>query len=280
MHCSLKGLVVKNLYPNNAMRFMADCDVLFFPKKQKKLQQWFKCNNVEVEYYKIDKKSEKEDSVYFGQEFHFELHYSLLDRGSYKEPWYKYFSNPYLKKRLIHLQGSEYQMSNEDLYLFFLVHAYRHSSFICDIRGLIDCYLLNKYFTYDRVYVETKLQEFNLLDFEFQIRTVSQKLFERKPLSIEEEEFFILCADNKTFGEKAVNDLRKISKNVIITESARKKAILQVFLVPINNVRGCYPLIYYSIILIPFYYLFHIVKRLIRMGETKNMIKQYSEAGR
>ena len=205
LHCSLKGIVVKDFYPQSAMRFMADYDVLFDPQRKEAVRDWLKENEVEVLYFREIRKGEKEDSVLFNKQFHFELHYCLLNDGYVTEPWYEYFSNDELFKRLVRVSGSEYRMNDEDFYLFFLIHAFKHSSYVCDMRGLIDCYLINKNSKYNRDYVENKLEEFGLLDYECRIRTISQKVFDREPLSPEEEKFFIQCASNRTFGDQDLN---------------------------------------------------------------------------
>lgn len=279
LHCSLKGIVVKEFYPHSAMRFMSDYDVLFDAQKKNEVRKWLENNNVKIMFYREMHEGEKEDSVLFNNQFHFELHHCLLNEGYVAEPWYKYFSNEELHKRLVHVLGSEYCMTAEDLYLFFLVHAYKHSAYVCDMRTLIDCYLINKNLLYDKKYVEKKLAEFGLLDYEYNIRVVGKKVIDGEQLSPKEENYFLQCAGNKTFGEPYLNELRRIAGSGEITQDIRNKAILNLFILPSDKMRKIYPFIYYSLILRPVYHIARSLKRIINWKDTKEMIDKYRSVG-
>jgi len=278
LHCSLKGIVVKDYYPQPMMRFMADYDVLFDPVKKDEVRKWLKENNVDVLYYREIRKGEKEDSVLFNKQFHFELHYCLLNDEYCEEPWYKYFSNNELYKRLIHVSGAEYRLTDEDFYLFFLVHAYKHSSYVCDMRELIDCYLINQNTNYDKYYVEEKLREFGLIDYEAKIRMIGKRVLEGEALSLEEEEYFLKCASNGTFGDPIINELRRIADGEEITQEVINRAIKKIFIIPKDVTKEMHPIIYYSVVLRPLYHAARIIKRLINWKETKMRIDQYKEA--
>jgi len=275
LHCSLKGIVTKDLYPHFAMRFLADYDVLFDPQYQKQVRDWYAENEAEILYFRESRYGEKEDSVMLNKHYHFELHYCLLNDWYKDEPWFDYFSNEKLFARLIHVSGSEYKMSNEDFYLFFLIHSFKHSASVCDIREMIDCYLINKKMPYNTAYVSKKLSEFGLEGFEHSMRCVGKKLIEGEKLSKEEECYFLKSAKNKTFGDLELNELRRIANGENITLETRKTAIKNIFITPTSKYKNAHPLVYRLLFLRPIYHFSHIITRLLRWKETKQLIEKY-----
>jgi len=185
------------------------------------------------------------------------------------------FSNEKLFARLIHVSGSEYKMSNEDFYLFFLIHSFKHSASVCDIREMIDCYLINKKMPYNTAYVSKKLSEFGLEGFEHSMRCVGKKLIEGEKLSKEEECYFLKSAKNKTFGDLELNELRRIANGENITLETRKTAIKNIFITPTSKYKNAHPLVYRLLFLRPIYHFSHIITRLLRWKETKQLIEKY-----
>lgn len=171
----LKGVVLKQLYPAAGMRQMSDNDILFDPNFRVWVRDWFINHGYSIELF-----DKSYDDVYTKNQTRcYEMHISLV--GEDEKVWVAYYKN--IKDRLIKKADSsyEFQFSDEDFYIYLLVHAYKHYSFAgTGVRILFDCFVfLNKKadgLNWD--YINKEVAKLEIGDFEKKIREISLNIFD------------------------------------------------------------------------------------------------------
>ena len=191
----LKGIVIKDYYLDPNAREFADNDILFNDKKTNLVKQFFVSHGYEVEYYK-----KSNHDVYLKKPvLNFEMHRALFGETGDNEKVVDYF-NDYLNKSLIR-KDYEHYLSDEDFYIYFTAHSYKHYHVSgCGIRTLIDYYLYLKNKQLDFNYINQELAKLDLLDFSNQIKNLAFKAFDNEPLNEEEEEMLLFIASSGTYG--------------------------------------------------------------------------------
>lgn len=133
----LKGSVSKYLYPDPAMRIMRDMDILYRNAENNTIinifnKQGFETNKIEP----------KEISFYHKPlKLAMEIQTKLIDEGYDK--WYEYLDD--IWNRCVVKEGHEYVMTNEDFYIYHLIHMAKH--FInggIGINHVLDTYMIEK----------------------------------------------------------------------------------------------------------------------------------------
>lgn len=180
----LKGSVLRSYYPKQKMRQMSDVDILYNSDKRQQLLQLMKSRG-----YTLFSSGENSDDFskkpYYTFEFHRELFYKEHD-------FYMDFSNVWENAVVDESNFCKYHMSIEDLYLHTIAHMYKHyvlGGF--GIRFLADVYLfLQK--EADKLnyeYINARLAQMELTDFERLVRSLSLKTFEDNDYNQEEIAF-------------------------------------------------------------------------------------------
>ena len=197
----LKGIVINELYPDKHVREFADNDILF-GSKDKEIRDFFVSKGYEVEVFR-----RSNHDVYLKKpNYNFEMHRDLFAETEDNKETVEYFKN-YLQRAHVK-SGHERELSNEDFYIYFTAHTYKHFHVSgCGIRTLIDYYLFLKAKNLDFNYIEKELKKLDLVDFSRKICSLSQKLFDEIPLEESEEEMLLFIASSGTYGilENAVN---------------------------------------------------------------------------
>lgn len=165
----LKGWILKNYYPTRDFRSMADVDILVgdYPAAE--------AVALSVGFTKDGGDGGCHSSFNIPPYLHIELHRSLFHESC---PFYAYYKD--LAERLLDGDNSEgiRHMSNEDFYVYQLAHSYKHFS-NCGIglRTVMDVYVLNHRFDYDRPKAEALLERLGLTKFERNLRLLSENWF-------------------------------------------------------------------------------------------------------
>ena len=191
----LKGIVIKNYYLDPYSREFADNDILFADEKSDLVKAYFVNHGYEVELYK-----KSNHDVYMKKPFYnFEMHRALFGETGDNEKNIIYFDN-YLNKALIK-ENKEHYLSNEDFYIYFTAHTYKHyHNSGCGIRTLIDYYLFLKKEQLNFDYINQELEKLDLVDFSNLIKSLAIKLFDNEPLDEKEEETLLYIASSGTYG--------------------------------------------------------------------------------
>lgn len=190
----LKGIVIREYYPDPNTREFADNDILF-GSGDKKIRDFFVKRGYKSEYFR-----KSNHDVYLKKPlFNFEMHRSLFGETGDNEVIVKYFDN-YLSRAIVK-ENREYYLSKEDFYIYFTAHSYKHfHQSGCGIRTLVDYYVYLKKEQLDLDYINQELEKIGLLDFSNKISSLSIKLFDQTELSEEEEEMLLFIASSGTYG--------------------------------------------------------------------------------
>ena len=214
----LKGSVLKDIYPENGMRQMADNDVLFDADKQ------YQVKDIMVAHgYTAESIGKSNHDVYIKPPvLNFELHTALF--GEYNsEPLYKYYSG--VKRLMQKNEGSDYgyHFSDEDFYVYITAHEWKHyNGSGTGIRSLLDCYVYCKIKgeSLDWKYITEQCKQLEIADFEKERRALAVKIFSSDTLpdlTESEQEMLIFYLTAGTYGtfdnaiKKKLKDQSKLS---------------------------------------------------------------------
>lgn len=266
----LKGAILKDLYPKQEMRQMADNDILFDAEYEAAVKDYFVREGYEViSYAKGNHDVYEKEPVYS-----FEMHTSLFGEV-HNEVWAEYYKDiqSKLKKSDNHFQ---YSFTDEDFYIYFIVHAFKHFD-RCDtgIRYFVDSYVYRNAKNLNRSYIERELDKLGVLAFEKTFRSVSMKIFGKGEAvsRLSEEEYSMLCDSMfaGTYGnlQSGIDkQLHKIQGNEDrITKNAKVKYIIGRLFPPMSYYKAYYPFIYKTRILIPFFVIFRMVRGVLQNGK-------------
>ena len=173
-YAPLKGIMINHLYPLYGLREFADNDILIDASLRNKTVPL-----MESLGYTLDRRSMEVHYTFSKQPLlEFELHHTLfVEKANYKN-FYNYFRN--IQERLV-LQGNDryaYQLTDNDSYLYFLAHAYKHYIEAgTGLKTLADVYLCLQKLPLDRGYIAAEVKKLGITDFVDTIESLSQKVF-------------------------------------------------------------------------------------------------------
>ena len=235
----LKGLVIKEYYPDPFTREFADNDILF-SDKDNLIKEFFTNRDYEIESYR-----KGNHDVYLKKPFYnFEMHRALFMEREDLPEYVNYFKD-YLKKAP-KKKGREHYLKDEDFYIYFTAHSYKHfSESGCGIRTLVDYYLYIRSSKLDFKYINKELDKLGLLDFSNQIINLSNKVFNQEDLTNEELEMLLFIASSGTYGTLENS----------VTKGIKRKGKFGYFMSrifpPYSFYKTAYPWAYKVVILIP-----------------------------
>lgn len=208
----LKGSVIRNYYPKQSFRQMSDIDLLCDLSMHETICDYMLGRGYEMRSDGGGNTDDFSKEPYYTFEFHHDLFKDVY--GFCPD-----FSFVWDNAKQIDDTGCEYEMSAEDVYLHSTAHMYKH--FILGgfgIKFIVDTYLLNKANgdKWNRSYIDEKLEQMKILDFEKKVRKAAFDFFDNK-LDAQQEEFFqqafkygTFCdAEDKANVEEILNNYRK-----------------------------------------------------------------------
>lgn len=165
----LKGWVLQSLYPNPAMRYMCDMDILFKPEQSSEVRRVLQA----LEYTPTELGGNPE--VYQKKPLmNIEMHKAIVrdDTGHFDTNW----------ERAVPVKNCShtFAMTNEDCYIYMIAHLYKH--FIgggTGVRSVCDVELfLRRYAdTLDTGYIRNQLQKSGFWEFEQQVKALCRLWF-------------------------------------------------------------------------------------------------------
>ncbi len=191
-YAPLKGIVINTVYPQYGTRQFADNDILIDAERWSDVRDLMKGFGYSAKAGAAGKNVH--DSYYKRPVYNFEMHQSLFlaDGGSNcMSVCASYYEN--VRERLIKDgdNGCGYHFSDEDFYIYFLAHAYKHySAGGTGLRTLLDVYLYRMARPeMNMAYIRGELQKLGLTEFETVCRSLTGKLFGPAPCpALTEEE--------------------------------------------------------------------------------------------
>ena len=285
----LKGSVIKEMYSNPEMREMNDNDILIDLDGREKAKEFMLERGYELKPNDKGEFDDKGNSDEYIKKpfFYFELHKFLIEER-YSPEQDKYFRH--IKDRLIKDtdQAFAYHMTDEDFYLYMICHAHKHFSRNgMGIRFLMDEYvfLKEKGETLDNDYINEKIHEFGLEQFDADLRKVSKMAFDEdeecleESLSDSEKALYDSCLGAGVFGNietRWKNEAYEMSANS--TDTITKKEYIKNRLFPDENwYRIYHPFVYRHKIVKPFFTIYRLT--VLAFRGRKNVKKEMDQVG-
>jgi hypothetical protein len=252
----MKGLVLRELYPETMYREMCDSDIMYDERGYHDVKRWFMERGYETKY---NAEHVHVDEYIKKPFFNFEMHKRFFS-FEHKE-WAEYYSD--IGRFLRPVDEYERRFSDEDFYVYIVLHAYKHYSDCgTGLRSLVDIYLYVTKKELDWKYVQGELDKLGIAEFEHDVRTLSRKLFDGGDLGADEEEMFLYILSSGTYGTKE-HYLEKQLQN----QSKLKYMLKRAF--PSREwVQNVVPFYKKHPGLIPCYYIYRIVNRAVRHPEN------------
>lgn len=197
-YCPLKGCIIKDWYPEIGMRQMADNDILVDGSKMSEVREI-------MERLEFNTKSfgNSHQDVYEKEPvYNFEIH-SCLVEPRHGDAIYDYYLK--IKDKLLKDEDNNfcYHFLNEDFYIYFISHEYKHFSGAgTGLRSLVDTYVINRHFSdsLDQEYLSEELQKLGVLDFERKNRQLAEKIFTGQKLDDDEKKMLDIFIFSSTYG--------------------------------------------------------------------------------
>lgn len=200
----VKGFFLSNLYPKPDYRFMSDLDFLV---KKDNLKQ---ADSVLVSMgYTATKKGVMYDDEFEKPPFmYIEVHHELFPLHSPFNPYYKDIFERSKKET-----EYRYKMTDEDAYIYIMLHLYKHYSEAgTGIRSIVDTYLLNKKVLpeMDKSYLNDQFNKLGISEFVETLSNIAEKWFGlNTDYKFLKDELFILYSG--TYGNYETRILNKYS---------------------------------------------------------------------
>ncbi len=241
----MKGCIIKNCYPEPTHRQMGDIDIWFKREYAEKVKDIMLGMGYECELFGVLHHDEYSKKPFYIVEMH-----RYLFREEDLE-WVKYYED--IDKRLIPVDGREYEykFSDEDFYIYFYLHAYKHLlQEGTGIRTLLDFYLYLRRIDLDFSYIERELRKIKADDYEAVLRDLSLKLFDSEALPHDvrledrEEELLETILESGVYGNIKI----KMRTALANTPDRSKFRFLlgKIFMIPVRY-RNTYPKMYKNI---------------------------------
>ena len=262
----LKGLIIREYYPNPALREMSDNDILVDRKYMKDIYDFMVGRGYSIKGYGTS----NHDEYLKKPAYNFEMHRALIDKDDY-ESWNNYFDNVFDKLTKKSENSLEYVFKEEDFYIYFMVHTYKHyAGGGMGLRTILDVYLyLRKNKELDFSYVEKELGKLNIADFEKQFRKLCFDVFSVNESDAKADWYEGLPTDEKnmldyimgagTYGNVDNLVANKLGDDDDVKKSKFKYVFRRVF-PDYKSFKKYHPLICRYKVLVPFGYLFRIIK--------------------
>ncbi|MBQ6076235.1 MAG: nucleotidyltransferase family protein [Lachnospiraceae bacterium] len=251
-HMALKGVVLKEYYPQIGMRQMADNDILFDASRAEDVRAIMESLGFETTHFGTGHQDDYKKKPLS----HFEMHRMLF--LPFREQLYNYYQD--LPDRLIQGPGAERFFTHEDFYIYMIAHEYKHYIWRgTGLRSLLDVYVFLQRLgdSLDWEYLRTELDKIGIRDFESTNRTLAGKLFgsgaDTAVLNAEETEMLDYIVSSGTFGSKT-QGIRNA-----VTKMGKNRYIRQRIILPMDLVEKHYPFFHKHKILLPFLPLYRLV---------------------
>ncbi len=218
----MKGIILKELYPENGMRQMSDNDVLCDADKMEEVRKIMLARG----YTEKGAGKGNHDVYLKAPMLNFEMHRSLF-APRHAKVFQEYYAD--VKRLMIKNENRchEYHLSDEDFYVYFTAHERKHDDFSgIGIRTLLDRYVLlkEKGDSLDWNYVEEQEGLLEMKEFEIERRKLAKKLFSSETvpeLTAEEEAVlaeYLKSGANGTMEQYIKKKLEKQSKFRFVLE--------------------------------------------------------------
>lgn len=274
----LKGYYLRKLYPFPELRSSCDVDFFYDQSRTEELNEILKSQDFE------EAEGGPNHSVWKKGATTLEPHFYLL---SDNHKFHAYYKNAWT--RLRNVEGSLYAFTDEDFYIFFIVHSakhFTHGGF--GIRTMVDIHVYNQTKTLDREYLNVEFDKLGLTKFVKALENLSACWFEGKPMDEDMERLSNYIMESGTYGVS----LHTLMINTVKEKSVRSSKFSYIFrtlFLPYKEMAMRYATLKKAPILLPFYWVrrwFGVlfkkrenIKRTVEtmQGITGNEVDKYSK---
>ena len=279
----LKGIVLQRYYPTLGMRQMTDNDILVDRAGCKRIREYMTERGFETYSYGTHC-----HDTYIKGGVTFEIHRTLAEDGGKTKDAFSYYKN--VKDKLLPgKRAAELQFCDEDFYIYYIFHAYKHYSIAgCGVRTLMDIYafLSKKDDGLDREYLNAELAALGLTEYERRSRELAFALFSADAT---EQSADILALDNEltqmlnyylhsgTFGTKKQqieNSVSEISRGGDVTAFTKLLYLIRRVFPGMDYYRNSLPRASKFLVTIPFLWFIRIFRGI---GKGKSVAKEVKE---
>ncbi|MBQ7822156.1 MAG: nucleotidyltransferase family protein [Clostridia bacterium] len=226
----IKGIVMKDYYPEGVMRSMADVDLLYRHGRRDAVHKKMLANGYTVRSHNA---VNYHDTYAKDANISVELHRSLLSKN---DKLHSYFEQVW--KRAKADSDGVYKMTREDEYLYLIAHQAKHFfESGLGIRPVLDIYLYRQAHadTLDMKYVRKILGRAKLEVFEKRISALADKWFsgiDSELVSDDIEEFFLACEPHGSSSNRKILRTQKMLVDGVTLPGAKRKYVLSQFFPP------------------------------------------------
>ena len=275
-YAPLKGVVLRDIYPNPSLRMMADADILIHTEDFEII------NRIMLDLgYEFKTESNHEYIYSKPPFFNVELHKYLIP--TYNDDMHTYYKNSW---KMLSKNTDSYRcdLSVEDHYVYIITHFAKHyrDSGI-GIKPLIDMWLYTKKYidNLDMDSVRKKLKELNLNIFFENISRLIDVWFEKKEHNYTTEEIEKFILKNSVFGIKENSVLSSFlrdnqGRNL---EKASKFRYINAMFPSYNHMTKIYPFLKKIPVLLPACWMIRLLKRFF-YGKSINEYKKLVDISR
>ena len=275
----LKGWILQDMYPNPAMRYMCDLDILFKPEQSADVQRVLEA----LDY--VPQELGGNPEVYYKKPImNIEMHKAIVrdKTDHFDRTWERVVPQAHCTHT--------FSMTPEDYYLYMIAHFYKHFvgggtgvRYVCDE----EVFLRAHGETMDRAYVDERLEKSGYLDFERQVRALCGAWFHDAPADEALTAFaqkMLFCGVFGTPERAAENAVRAAVQQMPgKSEKEKKRRYMLTLLFPALSVmQDVYPLLRKAPFLLPFFWIVRAVQRLFtgrdRARELMQRIDRVTDA--
>ena len=228
----LKGIILKDFYPQIGMRQMGDNDFLIDNSRQEDIKNiMISCG------FRVNSYNQSKHDVYHKEPVcNFQMHINLFEKN-YDDPLYLYFRN--VDRRLMNNTENQYGrfLTNEDFYIYIKAHEFKHySTGGTGLRSIVDTYVYLREYNdrLDMKYIHNELKKLGIADYEDNNRKLALDLLDGKKLTPDEHNMLNYIVFSGTYGT-VQNSVNNMLNNDKACGFAKIKLIIYRLLVPIRE---------------------------------------------
>lgn len=265
----LKGWVLRNLYPNATMRSMSDIDILIKDYDYKKL----KLTMGRLGFEAWPETSWMHD-IFKKETVEVETHKRLTDDSGYVQQWEKQIWSRAIK---IPNTSHGWKMSDEDFYIYHLLHLYKDFKYgYLILRRIADTWLfINRFSNLDEEYLNKELSNMGLVLFRSRIEQLARVCFDD-----------VIADDNSVVLIKhAVNTCKYVKGKAyktarIVTMSGKSRSLgsgkrhsfIYAIFMPFGRMKVHFPKLEKYPVLLPYYWLVRIFQHIGKLSFYSNKL--------
>ena len=258
----LKGIILRNYYPQKHMRQMSDNDILYDASRSKEVQLVMESFG----YKLLTSHAIHQDDYRKPPFFHFEMHKMLFYSNRKFHDYYQH-----IEQKLV---GTTYRkrFTNEDFYIYMIAHEYMHYYRNgTGLRSLLDTYVFLKQNNENLKwkYIKSEIQKLGIMDFEKKNRELSLKVFSSGNIDdLDKEELdmlscFIASGAYGTEEQGIINRLKRDGK---------VKYLLHKAFLSMDEIEKYYSFFYKHKIFLPILPIYRIIKKWNKIKHEMSLI--------